>query len=206
MQFFFHNKSNRIWLVIIIGLMIFNIWNIIVNTPMVPDQHWAQKIFYVHVPSAWVGFLSYFIVMVAGIMYFIKGDEHWVLITGPIWATPIWGQPWIWEPRLTTTLILFLIYMGYFMMRAFGGHAERVKRYAASLGIIAFVDVPIIFVSVKFWAPEIQSHPQVEMTSQPPDILIPFLLSLGIFTVLYWLMLKYRIHVIKIKNKVVANV
>ena len=112
MQFFFHNKTNRIWLVIIIGLMIFNIWNIIVNTPMVPDQHWAQKIFYVHVPSAWVGFLSYFIVMVAGIMYFIKGDEHWdivglaaaeigtlfislVLITGPIWATPIWGQPWI---------------------------------------------------------------------------------------------------------------
>ena len=76
-QFFFHNKSNRIWFVIIIGLMIFNIWNIVVNTPMVPDQHWAQKIFYVHVPSAWVGFLSYFIVMVAGIMYFIKGDEHW---------------------------------------------------------------------------------------------------------------------------------
>jgi len=223
MQFFFHNKSNRIWFVIIIGLMTFNIWNIVVNTPMVPDQHWAQKIFYVHVPSAWVGFLSYFIVMVAGIMYFIKGDEHWdivglaaaeigtlfislVLITGPIWATPIWGQPWIWEPRLTTTLILFLIYIGYFMMRAFGGHAERVKRYAASLGIIAFVDVPIIFVSVKFWAPEIQSHPQVEMTSQPPDILIPFLLSLGIFTVLYRLMLKYRIHVMQINYKRVADV
>jgi heme exporter protein C len=190
---------------------------------MVPDQHWAQKIFYVHVPSAWVGFLSYFIVMVAGIMYFIKGDEHWdivglaaaeigtffislVLITGPIWATPIWGQPWIWEPRLTTTLVLFLIYIGYFMMRAFGGHAERVKRYAASLGIIAFVDVPIIFVSVKFWAPEIQSHPQVEMTSQPPDILIPFLLSLGIFSVLYCLMLKYRIHVIQVNYKSMADV
>ena len=202
MQFFFHNKSNRV--------LLFNIWNIVVNTPMVPDQHWAQKIFYVHVPSAWVGFLSYFIVMVAGIMYFIKGDEHWdkvglaaaeigtlfislVLITGPIWATPIWGQPWIWEPRLTTTLILFLIYIGYFMMRAFGG-------------IIAFVDVPIIFVSVKFWAPEIQSHPQVEMTSQPPGILIPFLLSLGIFTVLYRLMLKYRIHVIQVNYKRVADV
>ena len=92
------------------------------------------------------------------------------------------------------------------MMRAFGGHAERVKRYAASLGIIAFVDVPIIFVSVKFWAPEIQSHPQVEMASQPPDILIPFLLSLGIFTVLYWLMLKYRIHVIQVNYKSMADV
>ncbi|MEA1881595.1 MAG: cytochrome c biogenesis protein CcsA [Candidatus Marinimicrobia bacterium] len=223
MRPFFQNKTNRVWFLLAAGLMLFNVWNVIANTPMVPDQHWAQKIFYVHVPSAWVGFLSYFVVMIAGIMFFIKGDDQWddvglsaaeigtvfislVLITGPIWATPIWGQPWIWEPRLTTTLILFLIYIGYFMVRSFGGHAERVKRYAAALGIIAFVDVPIIFVSVQFWAPEIQSHPQVEMASQPSGILVPFLLSLGIFTLLYTLMLKYRIHVIRIKNRNVADV
>ncbi|MDP6340204.1 MAG: cytochrome c biogenesis protein CcsA [Candidatus Marinimicrobia bacterium] len=220
---FFQNKTNRVWFLLAAGFILFNIWNVIYNIPMVPDQHWAQKIFYVHVPSAWVGFLSYFIVMIAGIMFFVKGHDKWddvglaaaeigtlfmalVLITGPIWATPIWGQPWIWEPRLTTTLILFLIYIGYFMMRSFGGHAERVRRYAAALGIIAFVDVPIIFVSVQFWAPEIQSHPQVEMASQPPGILIPFLLSLGIFTIIYTLMLKFRIHVIKIKNRNVADV
>ena len=129
-----------------------------------------------------------------------------VLLTGPIWATPIWGQPWVWEPRLTTTLILFLIYIGYFMMRSFGGHAERVKRYAAALGIIAFADVPIIFISVQFWSPEIQSHPQVEMAQQPTGILVPFLLSLGIFTLLYTLMLRYRIHVIRINNRNVAHV
>ena len=220
---FFQNKTNRVWFLLMAGLMLFNVWNVIANTPMVPDQHWAQKIFYVHVPSAWVGFLSYLVVMIAGIMFFVKGDDQWddvglaaaelgtvfmalVLITGPIWATPIWGQPWIWEPRLTTTLILFLIYIGYFMMRTFGGHAERVKRYAAALCIIAFVDVPIIFVSVKFWAPEIQSHPQVEMAQQPPGILVPFLLSLGIFTLFYTLMLKYRIHVIRINNRMVADV
>ena len=199
---FFQNKINRIWCLTVVGLLLLNVWNIVSNTPMVLDQHWAQKIFYVHVPSAWVGFLSYFVVMIAGIMFFIKGDEKWddvglaaagigtmfmalVLITGPIWATPIWGKPWIWEPRLTTTLVLFLIYIGYFMMRIFGGHIERIRRYAAALGIIAFVDVPIIFVSVQFWAPEIQSHPQVEMAQQPTGILIPFLLSLSIFTVLY---------------------
>ena len=223
MQSFFKQKINIISLLMVTVFMLFNIWNIIYNTPMVPEQHWAQKIFYVHVPSAWVGFLSYFVVMISGIMFFVKGNDYWdrvslaaaeigtifislVLITGPIWATPIWGQPWIWEPRLTTTLILFLIYVGYFMMRSFGGHVERVKRYAAALGIIAFVNVPIIFVSVQFWAPEIQSHPQVEIAKQPSDILGPFLISLGIFTLLYALMLKYRIHVIKIKNKVVANV
>ncbi len=223
MTLFFQNKINRIWCLTVVGLLLLNVWNIISNTPMVSDQHWAQKIFYVHVPSAWVGFLSYFVVMIAGIMFFIKEDEKWddvglaaagigtmfmalVLITGPIWATPIWGKPWIWEPRLTTTLILFLIYIGYFMMRTFGGHIERIRRYAAALGIIAFVDVPIIFVSVQFWAPEIQSHPQVEMAQQPTGILIPFLLSLSIFTVLYTLMMRYRIHVIRISNSGVENV
>jgi|TARA_B110000014_G_C20086394_1_gene568242 heme exporter protein C len=223
MQSFFYNKNNRLLLVLISSLLIFNIYNIISNTPMVPDQHWAQKIFYVHVPSAWVGFLSYLIVMIAGIMFFLKKNDYWdtvglaaaeigtlfitlVLITGPIWATPIWGKPWIWEPRLTTTFILFLIYIGYFMIRSFGGHVERVKRYAAAIGIIAFLDVPIIFVSVQFWAPEIQSHPQVEMANQPSGILIPFLISLCIFTLVYFVMLKFRIHVIQIKNKVIYNV
>ena len=223
MKPFFNNKTNISGMALIAAMMLFNVWNVIMNTPMVPEQHWAQKIFYVHVPSAWVGFLSYFIVMVAGILFFMKKDDYWdvvglaaaeigtvfmslVLITGPIWAIPIWGKPWIWEPRLTTTLILFLIYIGYFMMRTFGGHIERVKRYAAAVGIIAFVDVPIIFVSVKFWTPEIQSHPQVEMAQQPSGILIPFLLSLSIFTLLYVLMLKYRIHVIRINSRVSADV
>ena len=223
MKPFFKNRTKSLILFLVTFFLFLNIYNIIYNTPMVPDQHWAQKIFYVHVPSAWVGFLSYFIVMIAGIMFFIKNNNFWdnvglaaaeigtifislVLITGPIWATPIWGKPWIWEPRLTTTLILFLIYIGYFMMRSFGGHAERVKRYAASLGIIAFLDVPIIFVSVQFWAPEIQSHPQVEMANQPPGILGAFLISLSIFTLLYILMLKYRIYVIQLKNKVIHHV
>ena len=218
MKPFFTYNTNRIWLLTLVVLLVLNVWNIIGNTPMVPDQHWAQKIFYVHVPSAWVGFLSYFVVMFAGIMFFIKKEQKWdnirlaaaeigtlfivlVLITGPIWATPIWGKPWIWEPRLTTTLILFLIYVGYFMMREFGGHIERIRRYAAAIGIIAFVDVPIIFVSVQFWAPEIQSHPQVEMANQPSGILIPFLVSLGIFTATYIFMMRYRIHVIRLKNK-----
>ena len=76
MQSFFYNKNNRLLLVLISSLLIFNIYNIISNTPMVPDQHWAQKIFYVHVPSAWVGFLSYLIVMIAGIMFFLKKNDY----------------------------------------------------------------------------------------------------------------------------------
>lgn len=218
MATFLSNRKNGVYFILVGVLMALNLVNIYYNTPMIPEQHWAQKIFYFHVPCAWTAFLSYFIVMVAGIAYLARKQEHWdriglaaaeigtlfvilVLITGPIWATPIWGRPWIWEPRLTTTLILFLIYVGYFMLRAFGGHPERVARYAAVLGIVAFLDVPIIFFSVKFWSPEIQSHPQVEMIQQPGGILFPFLLSLAIFTSQYFLMLKYRVHLLRWKHR-----
>lgn len=214
---FFNHKLNLSMLFFIIVLIIIDIYIVVQRTPMIPDQHWAQKIFYFHVPIAWTAFLSYFIVMIAGIIFLSKRDYHWdrvglaaaelgtfftslVLITGPIWAKPIWGTPWTWEPRLTTTLVLFLVYIGYFMLRAFGGHPERIARYAAVLGIIAFVDVPIIFISVKFWSPEIQSHPQVQMTQQPVGILGPFLFSMACFTALYFLMLKYRIHILKLKK------
>ncbi len=76
MKPFFNNKTNRSGMALIAAMMLFNVWNVIMNTPMVPEQHWAQKIFYVHVPSAWVGFLSYFIVMVAGILFFMKKDDY----------------------------------------------------------------------------------------------------------------------------------
>ncbi|MEE8437758.1 MAG: cytochrome c biogenesis protein CcsA [Candidatus Neomarinimicrobiota bacterium] len=223
MEKFIDKKSNLIWAVLIFVLMGINLANILWNTPMVRDQHWAQKIFYYHVPAAWVGFLSSFIVLVSGIQFLMKKDIFWdhmglaaaeigtlfmsmVLLTGPIWAKPIWGTAWIWEPRLTTTLVLYLIYIGYFMLRSFGGSPQRVRRYAAALGIIAFVDVPIIFLSVKFWTPEIQSHPQVEMSSQPGGILFPFFFSMVTFTLLYVLMLKYRIYILNLKELRGTNV
>jgi len=215
MNLFFSKKINVISAIMVFILMVFNIYNITNNTPMVPDQFWAQKIFYFHVPIAWAGFLSYLIVMIAGVLYLINKRTIWdhlgyaaaeigtlfivlVLITGPIWAKPIWGTWWTWEPRLTTTLILFLIYVGYFMLRKFGGHPERTSRYAAVLGIVAFFDVPIIFYSVRFWEERYQSHPQVEIAKQNPDIIIPFLISLIIFSILFSFMLKYRLHVLKV--------
>ena len=161
-------------------IMTCNIIWIIFFTPMVPDQEWAQKIFYLHVPLAWSGFLSYFFVMLSGILYLYSKNLKYdrighaaaeigtiftglVLVTGPIWATPIWGKPWIWEPRLITTLVLFIIYAGYFILINIGIYRQRVSLISAIIVIIAFLDIPIIFLSVEFWAAEIQSHPQVEM-------------------------------------------
>ena len=133
---------NLTFFIITIFLMISNLVWMIFFTPMVPDQEWAQKIFYLHVPIAWSGFLAYFIVMVSGICYLYTKNLKYdriglasaeigtiftalVLITGPIWATPIWGQPWVWEPRLITTLVLFLIYVGYFVSLHISYYAQN---------------------------------------------------------------------------------
>jgi heme exporter protein C len=197
--------------------MVANLCWIIFFTPMVPDQEWAQKIFYLHVPIAWSGFLAYFIVMINGFLYLFSKDLKYdrighasaeigtiftslVLITGPIWATPIWGKPWVWEPRLVTTLILFLIYIGYFILRNIGLYRQRAALVSAIIGIIAFLDIPIIFASVNFWAAEIQSHPQLGMNKQPSGILNPFLFSLVSFTSLMILMLMLKIEVLKKKD------
>ena len=199
-------------------VMICNLISIIFLTPMVPDQEWAQKIFYLHVPIAWSGFLSYFFVMLSGAAYLISRNLKYdrighaaaeigtiftglVLLTGPIWATPIWGKPWIWEPRLVTTLVLFVIYAGYFILRNVGIYRQRVALISAMIGIIAFLDIPIIFMSVNFWAAEIQSHPQVEMNKQPSGILTPFLFSLFAFTSLMLTMLFLKIKVLYLEDK-----
>jgi len=199
-------------------LMSCNLVWIIFFTPMVPDQEWAQKIFYFHVPLAWVGFLSYFFVMISGISYLFFKDLKYdrighasaeigtlftglVLITGPIWATPIWGQPWVWEPRLITTLVLFLIYVGYFVLRNIGIYRQRLALICAIIGIIAFIDIPIIFASVNFWAAEIQSHPQMGMSKQPSGILTPFLFSLFSFTMLFFTMLLFKMKVLYLNDK-----
>jgi len=199
-------------------LMIFNLVWIVSFTPMVFEQHWAQKIFYIHVPLAWVGFLSYFFVMLAGILYLVSRNLKYdrighaaaeigtlftglVLITGPIWATPAWGKPWVWEPRLITTLVLFLIYIGYFILRNVGLYRQRVALICAIVGIIAFLDIPIIFASVDFWAADIQLHPQRVMSKQPSDVFIPFLFSLFSFTILFFTMLFFKIRVLYSKDK-----
>jgi heme exporter protein C len=199
-------------------LMIFNLVWIVSFTPMVFEQHWAQKIFYIHVPLAWVGFLSYFFVMLAGILYLVSRNLKYdrighaaaeigtlftglVLITGPIWATPAWGKPWVWEPRLITTLVLFLIYIGYFILRNVGLYRQRVALICAIVGIIAFLDIPIIFASVDFWAADIQLHPQRVMAKQPSGVFIPFLFSLFSFTILFFTMLFFKIRVLYSKDK-----
>jgi heme exporter protein C len=127
-----------------------------------------QKIMYVHVPSAWVAMLGFFIVFVVSLLYLWRRDlkydrlaaataEVSVLFTGltlalgAIWGRPTWGIWWTWDPRLTSTAIMLLIYVGYLALRSFTEDEERRARWSAAVGILGFLNVPIVYFSVKWW-------------------------------------------------------
>jgi heme exporter protein C len=126
----------------------------------------VQRIFYFHVSSAWAAFVGFFLVAGASVEYLRTGSPGAdrlaaasaevgvlfctiVLVTGPIWARPIWNVWWTWDPRLTMTVILWVIYASYLVLRAFGGEDDAVRRWAAVLGIVGVLDIPIIMISVR---------------------------------------------------------
>jgi len=186
-----------------------------VYAPMDAVQGQAQRIFYVHVPMAWLAYLAFGVIFVGSVGYLWKRDIRWdqlaragaelgfvfttlVLITGSLWGRPIWNTFWTWDARLTTTLILWFIYLAYFMIRSYAGDAERGARFAAILGIIGAVDVPIIHLSVQWWR---TLHPQPVVlntsgTQLPNEMLWTLLVCFAGFTLLfiYLLILKCRIE------------
>ncbi|MBI4671225.1 MAG: cytochrome c biogenesis protein CcsA [Chloroflexi bacterium] len=166
----------------------------------------AQRIFYFHVPSAWVGFLSFFIVFVASILFLRTRERKWdalalaaaeigvlfttlVLLTGPLWAKAAWGAYWVWDARLTTTLVLWLIYVGYLMLRSSVDDLRR-ARMAAVIGVIGFLDVPIIYLSVTWWR---TMHPTLlinETGGLDSAMRVTLMVALLSFTLLFvWVLL-----------------
>src|SRR6266566_1640256 len=149
---------------LVCAAMLAALWLVFMAVPTEREMGIVQRIFYFHVASAWVAFLGFFLVAGASAVYLWNGARTadrlaeaevgvlfctLVLVTGPIWARPVWGVWWTWDPRLTMTVILWAIYASYLMLRAFGGEDEAVRRYAAVLGIIGVLDIPLIMVSVR---------------------------------------------------------
>jgi heme exporter protein C len=148
------------------------------------DMGHLQKIMYVHVPSAWISMIAFLVVFIASALYLVKRDmkydmlaaaaaEVGVILTaltlalGSIWGRPTWGIWWTWDPRLTTTAILLLIYVGYLALRSFTEDEDRRARWAATVGILGFLNVPIVYMSVRWW----RTIHQVQST---PDTVDPF--------------------------------
>src|SRR5579884_2488061 len=178
----------------------------------------AQRIFYFHVSLAWLAYLSFFIVFAASLLYLWKRADRWdvlarcsaeigvvfttlVLITGMLWGRPIWGTWWTWDARLTTTLILWTIYVVYLMLRAYSSDRLRGARYGAILGIIGFADVPIVQMSVVWWR-TLHPQPVIEEGALPPQMLIALMISLVAFTVFYVFVMRIRLRIEWLKEEI----
>ncbi len=173
----------------------------------------VQRIFYYHVPSAWVGGFCFFINFVASIWYLWKRSPRSdalaaasaevgvvfcavLLIEGTLWARPVWGIWWTWDARLTTTLVLWLIYVSYLVLRRFSAGQTQVM--AAALAVFAFADVPIVYMSIRWFRTQ---HPSPVMgggenSGLAPAMLQVFLVNLALFTVLgiLFIWLRYKLE------------
>ncbi|MBI2865738.1 MAG: cytochrome c biogenesis protein CcsA [Chloroflexi bacterium] len=180
----------------------------------------VQRIFYFHVSMAWVAFLAFALVFLGCLLYLWKGEERWDrlaysaahigvmftslnLITGILWAKPIWGEWWVWDPRLTTTLVLWLIYIAYLVVHnaAEGG---RGSRFAAVFGIVGFLDVPIVYMSVRWWR---TMHPAPVIaggsgSGLAPSMLFTLLFSVGVFTLFFIYLLRQSLALRQLEAKI----
>jgi heme exporter protein C len=155
-----------------------------------PDErtmHEIQRIFYFHVPSWSASFTAFFIAFLANVAYLVTRREQWDwlgvsaaevgvvactigLTTGPLWAKPVWGIWWTWDARLTTTFILWLLYISYLLLRGLIEEPGRRATLSAVFGIFAFLDVPLVYMSNRLWRTQ---HPQPVLFGGPGSGLDP---------------------------------
>lgn len=196
--------------------MTVNLYLIFLFAPEEGSMGQVQRIFYFHVPSAWVSGLAFLVVFYNSVGYLWKRNRKYdlvaysaaeigvvfatlVLITGPIWARPVWNTWWEWSPRLTLFLVLWFIFVAYLMLRNFVEDEEKGARFAAVFGIVGFLDVPIVYMSIRLWR-DIHPSPVIaggEGSGLHPDMKITFFFSLFTFTLLFMYLLIHRIRLQK---------
>lgn len=195
-------------------MMLVNLYNIFMLVPTEASMGIVQRIFYFHAPAAITALaIAFPVTFIYSIRYLAK-HRIWddrvafcaaevgvmfttiVLITGPIWARPVWNTWWSWDPRLTTTLILWFIYVGYMMLRVYTGDEQRGARFAAVFAIVGFVDVPIVYLANRLWR---TLHPQPVIfggsdSGLEPTMRYAFIFSIVTFTLLFFFLLVQRLR------------
>ncbi|SDZ67133.1 heme exporter protein C [Evansella caseinilytica] len=221
---------HRILVIISIPMVMTALYLVFIWSPVEKRMGVVQKIFYFHVGSAWNAFFAFFIVGLFSLLYLWKRKRIYdmiagvsaeigvvftaiVLTTGPIWGRSAWNAWWSWEARLTTTLILFFIYVAYIMVRNLDMEWQKKARLSAVLGIIGALNVPIVYMSIHWW--ESNLHPVVMgNTDDPagsgmePSMLFTLIFSVFTMSLLYGIFMqkglyveKLRLHVAKLKAK-----
>ncbi len=183
----------------------------------------VQRIFYIHVPSGWSAGTAYLILFVASVIYLWKrspraddvahsaGEVGFVfctclLVTGPLWAKPVWGIWWTWDARLTLTFVLWLLFVSYLMLRAYVSEPGRASVLAAVVGIVGFVDVPIDYMAIRWWRTQ---HPQPVIaggqgSGLDPRMLLTFMVSVGAFLCLFSYLLRQRLWLAEARREMRA--
>lgn len=191
------------------ALMMVALYLVFIYVPTEKEMGIVQRIFYLMVPMGWLALLSFLVVFIGSILYLAKKKSRWdvlafssaevgvvctslALIVGAIWAKPIWGVWWTWEPRLTATLVLWLIYLAYFLVRSFATEESRGATFAAVVGIVGFVDLPIVILATTLWR-GMHPGPIIFKGGLDPAMLLTLLVSLFAFTALYFLLLLQRV-------------
>jgi heme exporter protein C len=185
----------------------------------------VQRVFYFHISNAWVGMLAFLVAAIAGGMYLARGDHRWdrlalasielgivfafiTIVSGSIWARPIWNTWWTWDPRLVTYTVMELIYLAYIMLRQGIEDPERRARFGSVYGIVAFISVPITFLSIRLFR---TIHPVVVGSGDPgaegsfdmsSKMLVAFFFSLFTYTFVYATLLWHRIRLQSLAEKV----
>lgn len=205
-------KKILFWLSLI--LMVVALYLVFVYVPTEKEMGIVQRIFYLMVPMGWLAMLAFFIVFICSIFFLVKKEEKWdirarssaevgfvfttlALIAGSLWARPIWGVWWDWgTPRLVSTLVLWIIYLSYFMVRSLATDESRGATFSAVVGIVGFVDLPIIALSTTLWR---GMHPGalIFQGGLAPEMSLTLMFSILTFTVFYFLILA---HLVSMRN------
>ena len=200
-------------------LMLVTIYMIFIWVPTEKNLGVSQRIFYFHVPLAWIGMVSIIVVGVASIAHLVSGDNKWdalayssaelgvifatlILVTGAIWAKPVWGVWWSWDPKLTTTLILWFIYIGYLMVRAYSPSGSQGRRYASVVALLGAIDAPLIYLASIWWRtahPDLNIGPLAE-SSLDSNMLLTFVVALLAFTSFYIYLLWERVRIRRVED------
>jgi len=177
----------------------------VVTAPAEAGMGHLQKIMYVHVPAAWAAFLAFGLVFVMSILYLVRRRESHDLLAasaaqvgvvltgltlalGSIWGKPTWGVWWTWDPRLTSTAVLFTIFVGYLALRSFVDEPQQRARWSAAVGILGFLNVPIVYMSVRWWRTLHQP------SSSPATVDDPYVWGLRVNAVAFIIVMAYLIR------------
>jgi len=193
---------------------------IFLEVPMEVTMGPVQRIFYFHVSSGWIGFLAFSVSGVSSIAYLLSRNLKWdrravsaaeigvvycsvVLVTGPIWAKPVWGIWWTWDARLTSTFVLWLIYVSYLVLRGFLEEPSRRAAISAVLSILGLLDVPIVYLSIWWWRTQ---HPQPVIGGGGLDreMWLGVLQALGALLLLFGFLMYQRLQLEKTRQEVEA--